>query len=97
MKLAASEELKKEFTGHLGYVENALLWIGIAELVSVLLYAIPKTSMLGLALVTGYLGGAIATHVRLGEDFSAPVIVALIAWFGLYFREPRLRRLIPLR
>jgi hypothetical protein len=97
MKISRGEELVNEFTGHLGYVETALLWIGVAEIVSVLLYAFPRTSMLGLALVTGYLGGAIATHVRLGEGFAAPVIVAMIAWFGLYFREPRLRAIIPLR
>lgn len=64
---------------------------------SLTLYLIPQTSVLGAVLLTGYLGGAVATHLRIGESPAAAVIVALIAWAGLYLREPRLRELLPFR
>lgn len=64
---------------------------------SLALYLIPRTAVLGAVLLTGYLGGAVATHLRIGESPAAAVIVALIAWGGLYLREPRLRALLPLR
>lgn len=64
---------------------------------SLTLYLIPRTAVLGAVLLTGYLGGAVATHLRIGESPAAAVIVALIAWGGLYLREPRLRDLLPLR
>lgn len=60
-------------------------------------YLIPQTAVLGAVLLTGYLGGAIATHLRIGESPAMAVIVALIAWGGLYLREPRLHSLLPLR
>jgi hypothetical protein len=71
--------------------------LGILELVCTVLYAIPRTAVLGAILLTGYLGGAIATHVRIGDDFTPPVIMALLLWGGLYLRDARLRALLPLR
>jgi hypothetical protein len=65
--------------------------------VCVVLYAIPATSVLGAAAVTAYLGGAVATHVRLGEPFIAPVVIGLLAWVGLLLRDRRLRALVPFR
>jgi hypothetical protein len=62
-----------------------------------LLYVIPRTSVLGAILITGYLGGATATHARLGEPWFAPVLLGMLAWGGLFMRDTRVRDLIPLR
>lgn len=64
---------------------------------SVALYLIPQTAVLGAILLTGYLGGAVATHLRVGEAPTAAVVVGVLAWLGLWLREPRLRQLTPLR
>ena len=81
-----------------GYPERIFLPICILEIVCAIVYAIPRTSVLGAILLTGYLGGATATHVRLGEPlFVAPVILGVLIWGGLYLRDDRLRGLIPLR
>ena len=88
-------------TTELGYPADTVLWIGMIELVCVVLYLAPRTSVLGALLLTGYLGGAIATHVRLGSPLLShtlfPIYVALLLWGGLYLRETRLRGLIPFR
>ena len=88
-------------TTELGYPETAVLTIGIIELACLAVYVAPPTSVLGAILLTGYLGGAVATHVRLGSPLFThtlfPVYVALLVWGGLYFREQRLPALIPLR
>ena len=73
----------------------------LPPLVCLVLYLVPRTSVLGALLMTGYLGGAVATHVRISSPLLThtlfPVYVALLLWGGLYFREPRLRALVPLR
>lgn len=88
-------------TIQLGYPESVIVGIGIVLLVCTVLYAIPQTSIFGAILLTGYLGGAIATHVRVGNPLFShvlfPVYVAVLIWGGLYLRENRLRALIPLR
>ncbi|HVR17126.1 MAG TPA: DoxX family protein, partial [Candidatus Limnocylindrales bacterium] len=75
--------------------------LGIVLLTCTVLYMIPRTAILGAILLTGYLGGAIATHVRVGSPLFShtlfPVYVALLIWGGLYLRDDRLRALIPLR
>ena len=85
----------------LGYPLSLTTTIGIILLISVVLYAIPRTSVLGAILLTGYLGGAVASNLRVANPFFgyilAPVYVALFIWGGLYFRDERLRALIPLR
>ena len=81
----------------LGYPDHAILPIGITELICAILYVIPQTSVLGAILVTAYLGGATATHVRVGEPFFSPVIFGMVAWLGLFLRDLRLRALLPLR
>jgi hypothetical protein len=73
------------------------LTIGIVELICVVLYLVPHTAVLGAVLLTGYLGGAIATHVRLGESIIMPVAFGIIIWLGLFFRDPRVRALLPYR
>jgi DoxX-like family len=89
-----------EATVGLGYPENVIVPIGIVSLLSTILYLIPKTCVLGAILLTGYLGGAVATHVRAGEGLFSivfPIIFGVLIWLGLYLRYDRLRTLIPLR
>jgi hypothetical protein len=87
-----------EGSAKLGYAAHLVPWIGLALVVSTLLYVVPRTAILGAILVTGYLGGATATQVR-AEDpwFLFPVVFGVLAWGGLYLRDPLLRALIPLR
>lgn len=90
-----------ESFGQLGYPAGLALGIGILELVCLTLYVIPRTAILGAVLLTGYLGGAVASQVRIGAPLFShalfPVYVGLLVWGGLYARESRLRVLIPLR
>ena len=85
----------------LGYPENLVFGIGIVELVCILVYVIPRTSVLGAILLTGYLGSAIATNLRVGNPLFThvlfPIYVGVLVWGGLFLREERLRALIPLR
>jgi hypothetical protein len=84
-------------TVQLGYPENTIVPIGLVLLVSLVLYLIPRTSILGGILVTGYLGGATATMVRVSSPWILfPVVIGMLAWAGLYFRDEQLRALIPL-
>ena len=86
-----------EGTARLGYPTSVVQAIGVLALVCVLLYAIPRTSVLGAILLTGYLGGATATQVRVQDPwFLFPVVLGMLVWAGLYFRDERLRALIPL-
>ena len=89
-----------EATLQLGYPEGAVFGLGLVLLVCLALYVFPRTAVLGAILLTGYLGGAIATHVRMGSDLFAlffPVILGAMLWGGLFLRDGRLRELIPLR
>ena len=88
-----------EATVRLGYPESLIVGLGIVLLLCTILYLIPITSVLGAILLTGYLGGAVATHVRVGESLFSivfPIIFGVLLWFGLYLRDSRLRSLIPL-
>jgi hypothetical protein len=88
-----------EATTELGYAQSAIVPLGIVLLACTVLYAIPRTSFLGAILLTGYLGGAVATHVRVGTGLFPilfPVIVGAMLWGGLFLRDRRLRALIPL-
>ena len=90
-----------EGTTQLGYPESTVFVIGIIQLVCLVLYVIPQTSVFGAILFTGYLGGAIATHLRIGSPLFThilfPIYVAVLIWGGLYGREPRLRAMVPIR
>lgn len=90
-----------EGTLKLGYAESSIVPMGVVLLVCTLLYLIPRTSTLGTILLTGYLGGAVATHVRVSDPLFThvlfPVYFGVMLWGGLYLRDPRLRALIPLR
>ena len=85
-------------TGY-GYPESAIGRIVIAECALVLLYLIPQTSVLAAILMTGYLGGAVATHLRIADPARAtiPLVAGILAWGGLYLRDSRIRQLIPFR
>ncbi len=96
MKLVKPAAVVEGFA-HLGYPESLALWLGLLELACVVVYLVPRTSVLGAILLTGYLGGATATHVRLGEPFFGPVLLGVLVWGGLYLRDSRLRALIPFR
>jgi hypothetical protein len=86
-----------EIVASYGYPESAIARIVIAECVLVLLYLIPRTSVLGAIILTGYLGGAVATHVRIGDPARAmiPLMCGVFAWGGLYLRSEKLRALLP--
>jgi hypothetical protein len=94
--IAKLEEPLRGFV-QLGYPESVAPGIGALAILCAVLYIIPRTSVLGAILLTGYLGGATATHVRVGEHFIAPVVFGVVVWLGLYLREPRIRALVPFR
>jgi len=83
----------------MGYPENIMFGLGMVVLACTILYLIPRTAVLGAILLTGYLGGAVATHVRVNDlvDVPFPVVFAALLWGGLWLRDSRLRALIPLR
>jgi uncharacterized membrane protein YphA (DoxX/SURF4 family) len=82
---------------HLGFDPKVAIPLGILEIACTILYIIPRTAVLGAILLTGYLGGAINTHLRIGEQFIGPAVFGVLVWIGLYLRDPRLPALIPLR
>jgi hypothetical protein len=85
--------------GRIGWPEDVLTGLALLQLTGIVLYVIPPTAVLGAVLLTGYLGGAVATYVRIGELYPAtlPLGTSLIAWLGIYLRDERLRSLLPLR
>jgi hypothetical protein len=81
-----------------GLPERLVVPVGLIELVCVVVYLVPQTSVLGAILMTGLLGGATITTMRVGDPtYPMPVILGMLAWGGLYLRDVRLRALIPLR
>ena len=89
-----------EGTTQLGWPVSVILPLGIIQAVLVVLYVVPRTAVLGAILWTGYLGGAVATHVRIGNPLFShilfPTYVAALLWLGLWLRDRRLRALLPL-
>lgn len=94
-KLSHQPEMVTNFVEKFGFQEGTLSPIGITELLCVALYAFPRTSILGAIVLTGYMGGAVATHVRIGEPIVAPLVIGILAWLGLFLRMPAIRALIP--
>jgi hypothetical protein len=89
-----------EATVRLGYPESVILGLGVVLIACTVVYLIPRTSILGAILLTGYLGGAVATHVRVDTDLFPvvfPIILGVLVWGGLFLRDDRLRALLPLR
>lgn len=89
---AMPEQMEK-----MGLPMNILFPVAILELMCVVVYLIPVTSVLGAVLFTGYLGGAILTHTRLGEPVYMHIVLGLLIWLGIYLREPRLHAVLPFR
>ena len=96
IKFIGPADMVKEF-GRLGWPSELAFALGVVELTCAILYLIPQTSVLGAILLTGYLGGATATHVRISDNFIPPIVVGVLVWLGLFLRDLRLRILIPLR
>jgi len=90
-----------EAFNRLGYPLSASVGIGVVELLCLIAYAVPRTALLGAVLLTGVLGGAIATHVRAGspvfEAYIFPAILGLVIWGGIWLRDARLRAMFPVR
>jgi hypothetical protein len=99
MKFMKPAPLVETFA-HLGWDVSLALYLGILELLCTMIYVIPRTAVLGAILLTGYLGGAVATHVRIGDpvaQFAPPIILGVLVWLGLYLRDARIRAILPLR
>lgn len=96
MKLTGAGGVK-EGMAHLGLPESLVVPLGILEFSCVAIYLIPATSIVGAILMTGYIGGAILAHVRVGDPFFFQIVLGVCVWLGLYLRDKRLRDLIPLR
>jgi hypothetical protein len=96
MKLMGGTEVVEGFA-RMGLPASLRVPLGILELFCVVLYLIPVTSVTGAILLTGYIGGAIVTHLRLGEPVYMQIALGFIIWLGLYLREPRLTELIPVK
>lgn len=97
-KLTSNPWYVQEWT-RIGWNPSDLPFIASLQLGAILLYVIPQTSVLGAVLLTGYLGGAIATYVRIGELYPSlvPLTTAMLAWLGIFLRDERLRKLLPIR
>ena len=93
MKLIAHPEVIKGMA-HLGLPESLIMPLGIIELLCVVVYLVPQTSFFGAILLTGYVGGTIITHLRVGEPVYMNVIIGFLIWVGLYLRRPRLQELV---
>ena len=96
MKVSANPEMIAE-SAKGGVTESMLLRIGVTELVCVVLYLAPPTAVLGAILISAFMGGAVFAHVLKGDPFIIPVAVSVLAWAGLWLRDPRLRALLPIR
>ena len=96
MKFKGGPEVKKGME-HLGIPESLVIPLAILEVSCVVIYAIPQTAVLGAILLTGYIGGAICSHLRVGDLFVVQVIIGIVIWLGLFLCEERLWSLIPFR
>lgn len=96
MKVFPNADYSKNMS-HLGLPESLSLTLAILEVMCVIFYLIPQTSVVGAILFTGYLGGAICTHLRVGEQAYLQTLFGVLIWLGIYLREPRLRQVLPIR
>ena len=96
MKVKGGPELTQGMA-HMGLPESMITPLAILELACVVIYLIPQTAVLGAVLLTGYLGGAICTHWRVGDPFFTQIAIGGVVWLGIYLREDRLKQVLPLR
>lgn len=97
MKLKNAPEVAEQLVGKFGYPQDVIVTLGVVEIGCVIVYLIPQTAVLGAILLTGYLGGATATHVRISDPFISPVIGGILVWLAIFLRDPRIRALVPWR
>src|SRR5690242_16577418 len=97
MKLTQPAKVEEFLHGHFGYPAGLAVTLGIIEVGCTILYLIPQTAIIGAILLTGYLGGAIATHVHASEPPFMQILVPIVLWGGIWLRDARLRELMPLR
>jgi hypothetical protein len=96
MKLLGGQALE-DGMAHLGLPMDLVVPLAILELTCVAVYLVPRTAVLGAVLLTGYLGGAICTHLRVGDPFYVQIVLGMVVWLGIYLRDERLGSLLPLR
>lgn len=96
MNIAGAQQAVEGLAKH-GYPPGVAVPLGLVVLASVALYLVPRTAVLGAVLLTGYLGGAVNTHVRAGEPWFFAALFGVLVWLALYFRDARIRALMPLR
>jgi hypothetical protein len=96
MKVAGGPQIT-EGMAHLGIPLTLLPTLACLEIMCIVIYLIPQTAVFGAILFTGYLGGAICTHLRMGEPVYLQTALGVVIWLGLFLREPRLRQLLPIR
>jgi DoxX-like family len=97
MKLIKAAPLVQGMSRY-GYPESQVVTIGVLELLSCIVYVIPNTAVLGAILMTGYLGGATATNFRMNDpSYIMTFLLGVFVWGGLFFRDARVRALLPLR
>ncbi|TWU55843.1 DoxX family protein [Rubripirellula reticaptiva] len=87
-------EGKAEMFSHLGWDEGLMFKVGVVEVVLAVLLLIPRTGFIGAILLTAYFGGATASHVRVGDPFFFPIIIAVVMWIALGLRDPRVFQLV---
>ena len=96
MKFKGGPEFAEGAT-HLGLPDSMRLQLGVLELTCLVIYLIPQTAVVGAILLTGYMGGAICTHWRVGDAFIPHIVIGILVWLGICLRDPRLWSLMPLR
>jgi hypothetical protein len=96
MKLMKAPAVVEGFA-HFGLPGQLMVPLGILEFLCAVVFLIPQVSVLGAILLTGYLGGATLTNLRIGDSVIMPVLIGMVAWGGLFLRDPRLRALLPFR
>lgn len=95
MKFLRPPEMAAQFE-KFGYPSTVWTPLGVVEATCAVLYLLPPPRVLGAVLLTGYLGGAIATHVRVSDPFIPPLVLGVVLWLGLFFRDARVRALLPI-
>jgi hypothetical protein len=99
IKLMHAPPMTATWENKFGWPQHLMIPVALIEIVCALLFAVPRTAVLGAILVAGFFGAAFATHLRVGDGASGviPIALAVFAWAGLYLRDERLRSLLPLR
>jgi len=97
LKITSSSPMIVDPLGKAGFSPGLVTAIFVLELACLAIYLVPPTAVLGALLLTGYLGGAVVTHLRVGQPFTMPVVIGVLVWAGLYLRDARVRAILPLR